>query len=321
MPLVNPAPMNRAKPEGRSIVPVTSIRELLEAGVHFGHESKRWNPKMKRFIFEERNGIHIIDLHQTQEQMEEAYAFVRECVASGKAVLFVGTKRQAKEPIKEAAIRAGMPCVTERWLGGLLTNIKTVRKSIGRYRELQRLVDEGVIARLPKKEVASIRREMAKLERNLAGIIEMTELPGALFVIDPKKERIAVAEANRLGIPIVALVDTNCDPEEIDYPIVSNDDAIRAIALFAERISQACVEGMKLRQKAEGEEAGEKAPAASREEKAAVHVVEEVPLEAEPAPAVAGAPEKDASAPSQAVAPADQGPISSVDEDELEGEE
>lgn len=245
---------------------VTSIRELLEAGVHFGHESRRWNPKMRRYIFEERNGIHIIDLTQTLDQVEAAYDFVRNTVGSGKTLLFVGTKRQAKEAIQEAAQKAGAFFVTERWLGGLLTNIKTIRKSIGRYRELEDLVTSGVADKLPKKELASIRREKAKLERNLMGIKEMTELPGALFVVDPKKEHIAVAEANRLRIPIVALVDTNCDPEKIDYPIVSNDDAIRAIKLISERMAQACAEGLKLRQAMEAD--AKKAKARKGEEEA-----------------------------------------------------
>lgn len=226
---------------------VVTVRDLLEAGVHFGHESRRWNPKMRRFIFEARNGIHIIDLQQTQEQVEAAYKFIREAVAGGKSVLFVGTKRQAKESIKEAAVRAGMFYVTERWLGGLLTNIKTVRKSIGRLKEIERLAEDGILAKLPKKEVASLMREKTKLDRDLTGIKEMDDLPGALFIIDTKKEKIAVAEGRRLGIPIIALVDTNSDPEEIDYPIVSNDDAIRAIKLMADVVSQACAEGIKLR--------------------------------------------------------------------------
>jgi len=240
---------------------VIAVRELLEAGVHFGHESRRWNPKMRRFIFEERNGIHIIDLQQTLEQVEAAYTFILETVRSGKSVLFVGTKRQAKESIKEAATRAGMFYVTERWLGGLLTNIKTVRKSIGRLKEIERLVNEGIISKLPKKEVASIMREKSKLDRGLTGIKEMEGLPGALFIIDTKKEKIAVAEGRRLGIPIVALVDTNSDPEEIDYPIVSNDDAIRAIKLMADIISRACAEGVKLRTVSEG---GERKPRRGR---------------------------------------------------------
>ncbi|MDD5555626.1 MAG: 30S ribosomal protein S2 [bacterium] len=237
---------------------VVSVRELLDAGVHFGHESRRWNPKMKRFIFEERNGIHIIDLHQTQEQVDRAYAFVRDTVASGRQVLFVGTKRQAADFIREAALKTGMPFVADRWLGGLLTNMRTVRKSIGRLRALQQVVEDGTVEKLPKKEVASIRREMAKLERNLAGIIGMDDVPGALFVIDPKRERIAVAEANRLRIPIVALVDTNCDPDEITHPIVSNDDAIRAIRLLTEAVARACAEGM--RRHAGDEGAEEQAP-------------------------------------------------------------
>jgi small subunit ribosomal protein S2 len=228
-------------------VAVIAVRDLLEAGVHFGHESRRWNPKMRRFIFEERNGIHIIDLQQTQEQVEAAHKFIRETVASGKSVLFVGTKRQAKESIKEAAVRACMFYVTERWLGGLLTNIKTVRKSIGRLKEIDRLAAEDILSQLPKKEVASLMREKAKLDRDLTGIKDMNDLPGAIFIVDTRKEKIAVAEGRRLGIPIVALVDTNSDPEEIDYPIVCNDDAIRAIKLMADIISRACAEGVKLR--------------------------------------------------------------------------
>ncbi len=238
---------------------VVTIKELLEAGVHFGHEVRRWNPKMKSYIFEERNGIHIIDLQQTQEQIETAYNFIRETVASGRSVLFVGTKRQAKELLKEAASNAGIFYVTERWLGGLLTNNMTIRKSVGRLKELDRLVNEGIIDQLPKKEAASIRRERTKLERNLAGIKEMEEMPGALFVVDIRKERIAVAEARRLGIPIIALVDTNGDPDEIDYPIASNDDAIRAIKLITERLAQACVEGDKVRPKSKPKEAKKKA--------------------------------------------------------------
>lgn len=232
---------------------VTSIRELLEAGVHFGHESRRWNPKMKPYIFEERNGIHIIDLTQTLEQVEAAYAFVRDTAAAGKTLLFVGTKRQAKEPIQEAAKKSGSFFVTERWLGGLLTNIKTIRKSIGRFRELDDLVTSGVADTLPKKELAAVKRERAKLERNLMGIKEMTELPGVIFIVDTRKEHIAVAEANRLEIPIVALVDTNCDPTKIDYPVVSNDDAIRAITLLADKMAQAFLDGAKIRQSAEAE--------------------------------------------------------------------
>jgi small subunit ribosomal protein S2 len=275
---------------------VITVRDLLESGVHFGHESRRWNPKMRQFIFEERNGIHIIDLQQTQEQVEAAYKFIRETVASGKSVLFVGTKRQAKESIKEAATRTGMFYVTERWLGGLLTNIKTVRKSIGRLKEIERLVNEGIIAKLPKKEVASLMREKSKLDRNLTGIKEMDDLPGALFIIDTKKEKIAVAEGRRLGIPIVALVDTNSDPEEIDYPIVSNDDAIRAIKLMADIISQACAEGVKLRTVAAGEEKkprrARKTRGASAEKEAAAAPAEAASPPLEPEPAKAGEAEE-----------------------------
>jgi small subunit ribosomal protein S2 len=238
---------------------VVSVKDLLEAGVHFGHEASRWNPKMRRYIFEARNGIHIIDLQQTREQIEVAYNFIRETVARNKSVLFVGTKRQAKELVKQAAIDAGMYYVTERWLGGLLTNNSTIRKSIGRLKELDRLLDEGIIGKLPKKEAASIKRERAKLERNLIGIKDMEKMPGALFVVDTKREKIAVAEARRMGIPIVALVDTNSDPDEIDYPIASNDDAIRAIKLIVERMSQACIEGSKKKPKAAAGDEKEKA--------------------------------------------------------------
>lgn len=236
-----------------------TIRELLEAGVHFGHEARRWNPKMRRYIFEERNGIHIIDLQQTVEQVENAYKFIRETVAGGKSVLFVGTKRQGKEPIREAALRCGMFHVTERWLGGLLTNNRTIRKSIGRLKEIEGIIEDGTIDRLPKKEVSALRREKAKLDFNLTGIKEMKELPGALFIVDTKKEKIAVAEAKRLRIPVVALVDTNSDPEEIDFPIASNDDAIRAITLVADKIAQACSEGARLRPVPEAEEKTAKA--------------------------------------------------------------
>ncbi len=270
---------------------VITVRDLLEAGVHFGHESKRWNPKMRSFIFEARNGIHIIDLQQTQEQVEAAYKFIRETVAAGKSVLFVGTKRQAKESVKEAATQTGMFYVTERWLGGLLTNIKTVRKSIARLKEIERLVNEGIISRLPKKEVASIMREKVKLDRDLTGIKEMDDLPGAIFIIDTKKEKIAVAEGRRLGIPIVALVDTNSDPEEIDYPIVSNDDAIRAIKLMADIVSQACAEGIKLRPAAAAEEKkqrrGRKARGESAEKEAAAAQAEVASPATEPEPPAA----------------------------------
>lgn len=274
---------------------VITVRNLLEAGVHFGHESRRWNPKMRRFIFEERNGIHIIDLQQTQEQVEAAYKFIRETVVSGKSVLFVGTKRQAKESIKEAAVRAGMFYVTERWLGGLLTNIKTVRKSIGRLKEIDRIAEDGILAKLPKKEVASLMREKTKLDRDLTGIKDMDDLPGAIFIIDTRKEKIAVAEGQRLGIPIVALVDTNSDPEEIDYPIVSNDDAIRAIKLMADIVSQACAEGIKLRPAASEEgkrpRRGRKAREEAVEKEAAVAAAKAVSAPAEPEVVKAEEPE------------------------------
>lgn len=296
--------------KGGEAMAVITVRELLEAGVHFGHESRRWNPKMRSFIFEERNGIHIIDLQQTLEQVEAAYTFIRELVRSGKSVLFVGTKRQAKESIKEAATRAGMFYVTERWLGGLLTNIKTVRKSIGRLKEIERLMNEGIINKLPKKEVASIMREKSKLDRGLTGIKDMDGLPGALFIIDTKKEKIAVAEGRRLGIPIVALVDTNSDPEEIDCPIVSNDDAIRAIKLMADIISQACVEGMKLRTVPEGEEKkprrGRKAREETAEKEAAGTQAEAASPSAEPEPAKTEGLEEQEATPVEEAEPSSQ---------------
>jgi small subunit ribosomal protein S2 len=212
---------------------VVTIKSLLEAGVHFGHQTRRWNPKMKRFIFEERNGIYIIDLQRTLIQLNEACQFVRNVVRDGKSVLFVGTKRQARESIQEAAKRCGMHSVTHRWLGGTLTNNQTIRRSIGRLKELEALFEDGRAAALSKKEVSSLSRERERLHRNLEGIQEMNELPGAVFIVDTKRERIAAQEAVKLGIPIVALVDTNADPDEVDYPIPGNDDAVKSISLIA----------------------------------------------------------------------------------------
>ncbi|HEX7127400.1 MAG TPA: 30S ribosomal protein S2 [Thermodesulfobacteriota bacterium] len=219
------------------------MKELLEAGVHFGHQTKRWNPKMKPYIFGARNGIYIIDLQKTVRMYREAYAFVRDTVARGETVLFVGTKKQAQEPIAEEAKRCGMFYVNSRWLGGMLTNFSTIKKSIDRLRKLEQMREEGTYDVLPKKEVAALEREREKLERSLGGIKEMTRLPGCVFVIDTRKEKIAVGEAKRLGIPTVAVVDTNCDPDEIDYVIPGNDDAIRAIKLFTSKIADAVIEG------------------------------------------------------------------------------
>ncbi len=221
---------------------VISMKQLLEAGVHFGHQTRRWNPKMAEYIFTERNGIYIIDLQKTVKKIEEAYYFVRDVVMEGGSILFVGTKKQAQDAIKEEAERCGQFYVNNRWLGGMLTNFKTIRKSIDRLNELKRFEEEGVFEVLPKKEVIKLKLEMEKLEKNLGGIVEMKRLPAALFIVDPKKERNAILEARKLGIPIVAIVDTNCDPDEVDYVIPGNDDAIRAVKLISGKIADAVVE-------------------------------------------------------------------------------
>jgi small subunit ribosomal protein S2 len=222
---------------------VISMKQLLEAGVHFGHQTRRWNPKMARYIFTERNGIYIIDLQKTVKKVDEAFNFVRNLAADGGTMLFVGTKKQAQESVKEEAERCGMYFVNERWLGGMLTNFQTIQKRVDRLRELEKMETEGVFEVLPKKEVASLRHEMDKLERFLGGIKNMKRLPSALFIVDPRKERIAVAEARRLNIPIVGIVDTNCDPDEIDVVIPANDDAIRAVRLLTGRMADAIIEG------------------------------------------------------------------------------
>ena len=209
-----------------------TMKQLLEAGMHFGHQTRRWNPKMARYIFTERNGIYIIDLQKTLRMMKIAYDFLQELAAQGGKVLFVGTKKQAQDSVKEQAERCGMYYVNQRWLGGMLTNFQTIRKSIDRLLELERMEEEGIFDKLPKKEVVKLQREKEKLERNLGGIKTMEKLPDAVLIVDTRSERIAVAEANKLGIPIVAVVDTNCDPDLIDYPIPGNDDAIRSIRLF-----------------------------------------------------------------------------------------
>ena len=222
---------------------VVSMKQLLEAGVHFGHQTRRWNPKMAPYIFTERNGIYIIDLQKTVKKLEEAYNFVRELSADGKSVLFVGTKKQAQDSVKEEALRAGAYYVNARWLGGMLTNFTTIRRRIQRLNQLRTMESDGTFDLLPKKEVIKLNLEIEKLEKFLGGIKEMKELPGALFIVDPRKERIAVAEAKKLGIPIVAIVDTNCDPDEIDYVIPGNDDAIRAVKLIASAMANAIIEG------------------------------------------------------------------------------
>jgi small subunit ribosomal protein S2 len=227
------------------------MKELLEAGVHFGHQTRRWNPKMKDFIFGERNGIHIIDLQKTQRYFREAAKFVAETSAEGKKFLFVGTKRQAQDAIAEEAQRCGQFYVNQRWLGGLLTNFETIRKSIDKLHELERMRDDGSYNQLPKKEVIRLERKRQALEKNFLGIRNMTRLPDAIFVIDTDKEQIAVKEARRLGIPIIAVVDTNCDPEGIDHPIPGNDDALRAVRLFAAKFADAVIEGQQMVKAAE----------------------------------------------------------------------
>ncbi|MBQ1875321.1 MAG: 30S ribosomal protein S2 [Selenomonas sp.] len=234
---------------------VISMKQLLEAGVHFGHQTRRWNPKMAKYIFTERNGIYIIDLQKTVKKVDEAYAFLRSVSEEGKSVLFVGTKKQAQEAIKDEALRANMFYVNERWLGGMLTNFRTIQKRIARLKELEQMAEDGTFEVLPKKEVQQLNHEMEKLEKNLGGIKDMNKLPGALFIVDPRKEHIAVAEAQKLNIPIVAIVDTNCDPDEIDYVIPGNDDAIRAVKLLTGKMADAVLEG---RQGQDGDEASEK---------------------------------------------------------------
>ena len=222
---------------------VVSMKQLLEAGVHFGHQTRRWNPKMAQYIFTERNGIYIIDLQKTVRKLEEAYMFVRDLAANGETVLFVGTKKQAGDSVKEEAIRCGGYYVNARWLGGMMTNFKTIRRRIDRLSQLRKMEEDGTFDLLPKKEVIKLNLEIEKLEKFLGGIKDMKKLPGALFIVDPRKEKIAVAEAKKLGIPIVAIVDTNCDPDEVDYVIPGNDDAIRAVKLIAGTMANAIIEG------------------------------------------------------------------------------
>ena len=241
---------------------VISMKQLLEAGVHFGHQTRRWNPKMAKYIFTERNGIYIIDLQKTVRKVDEAYNFLRSVAEEGKSVLFVGTKKQAQEAVKEEAMRAGQFFVNERWLGGMMTNFQTIQKRVARLKELETMEQDGTFDVLTKKEVLQLRHEMEKLEKYLGGIKEMNKLPGALFIVDPRKERIAVAEARKLNIPIVAIVDTNCDPDEIDYVIPGNDDAIRAVKLLTGRMADAVLEG---RQGQDTEDAAEEAEASDEE--------------------------------------------------------
>ena len=222
---------------------VVAMKQLLEAGVHFGHQTRRWDPKMAEYIFQARNGIHIIDLQKTSKKLDEAYEFIKEQAEEGKTVLFVGTKKQAQECMKEAALKCGMYYVDQRWLGGMLTNFDTIQTRIKRLKDLETMAEDGTFDVLPKKEVILLKKEMEKLERNLGGIKDMDKLPGVIFLIDPKKERIAVLEAKKLNIPVVGLVDTNCNPEEVDYAIPGNDDAIRAVKLIADVMANAVIEG------------------------------------------------------------------------------
>ena len=254
---------------------VISMKQLLEAGVHFGHQTRRWNPKMAPYIFTERNGIYIIDLQKTVKKIEEAYEAMKEIAAEGKPVLFVGTKKQAQQAVKDEAERCGQYFVSERWLGGMLTNHKTISKRIARLYEIEKMEEDGTFEKLAKKEVIKLRAEAEKLEKFLGGIKEMKGMPGALFVVDPKKERIAVKEARILGIPIIGIVDTNCDPDDVDYVIPANDDAIRAVKLIASKMADAVIEANQGESFDEGEpseeedeEAAEEAPAEEAAEEA-----------------------------------------------------
>ena len=222
---------------------VVAMKQLLEAGVHFGHQTRRWDPKMAEYIFQARNGIHIIDLQKTSKKLDEAYDFIRSQAEEGKTFLFVGTKKQAQDCMKEAAEKSGMYYVNQRWLGGMLTNFGTIRTRVERLNELETMQEDGTFDVLPKKEVILLKKEMEKLQKNLGGIKDMTEVPGVLFVVDPKKERIAILEARKLNIPVVGLVDTNCNPEDVDYAIPGNDDAIRAVKLIADTMANAIIEG------------------------------------------------------------------------------
>ena len=222
---------------------VVAMKQLLEAGVHFGHQTRRWDPKMAEYTFQARNGIHIIDLQKTSKKIDEAYAFLKEQAEEGKTVLFVGTKKQAQECVKEAAEKSGMYYIDQRWLGGMLTNFDTIRTRVQRLKDLEKMQEDGTFDVLPKKEVILLKKEMEKLERNLGGIKEMEEIPGVIFLVDPKKEHIAILEAKKLGIPVIGLVDTNCNPEEVDYAIPGNDDAIRAVKLITDVMANAIIEG------------------------------------------------------------------------------
>jgi small subunit ribosomal protein S2 len=266
-------------------MPVVAMKDLLEAGVHFGHQTRRWNPKMKPYIFTERNGIYILDLQRSLREIDATYKFVRGITTQGRSVMFIGTKKQAQEAVETEAARAGMPYVSQRWLGGMLTNWVTMRKRIGRMTQLEAMEADGRMAALPKKEALKLRGELEKLQRNLTGIREMQDLPGAVFIIDTKREAIAVAEARRLRIPIIGLVDTNCDPDEVDYVIPGNDDAIRAVNLITRVLADACVEGRAIFAPAAEKEAPAAAPAAAVDVPVAPTAAEAAPAaEVEAAP-------------------------------------
>jgi small subunit ribosomal protein S2 len=262
------------------------MKSLLEAGVHFGHHTRRWNPKMSRYIFTERNGIYIIDLQKTVKKIDEAYNFVRDLAAAGENILFVGTKKQAQEAIKTEAERAGQFYVNNRWLGGMLTNFKTIQNRIVRLVQLKTMEEDGTFDLLPKKEVIKLRGEIEKLEKNLGGIKDMKKLPGVVFVVDPRKEKIAIAEARKLGIPIVAIVDTNCDPDEIDFVIPGNDDAIRAIKLICQTIADAVIEGRQgesfAPENTESEEVSEQEDSANLDVKDIEEAMQQAPEETQP---------------------------------------
>ncbi len=268
-----------------------NMKQLLESGVHFGHQTRRWNPKMAKYIFGQRNGIYIIDLKKTVRLLKEACRFVRDLVADGGEVLFVGTKKQAQETIVEEARRCGMPFVNQRWLGGMLTNYQTIRKSLERLDDLNRMISDGTLEQLTKKEASRLRKQKDKLEKNLGGIHRMEGLPGAVFVTDTRKEKIAVLEANKLGIPVIAIVDTNCDPDQIDHVIPGNDDAIRAVRLMTSRIADSVIEGKQIAAEGELEEAAQETV---EQEPAAAATTEAAPEESpsEPAPA-ASEPEQE----------------------------
>ena len=269
---------------------VVTMRQMLEAGCHFGHQTRRWNPKMKRFIFGERNGVYIIDLEQTMTRVETAYVFARDLVAGGGTILFVGTKKQAQDPVRDWADKSGMPYVNERWLGGMLTNFETISKRVSKMQEYERMVETGEFEAMPKKEALLLSRELVKLQKNLSGISKMTRRPDAVFVLDTLKEHIAVTEANKLGIPVIAVVDTNVDPDVVTFPIPGNDDAIRANDLMCRVIAEAALEGRHMASKKASVAAAQAAAAAVANAAAAVAAVGASVVELKPIPAPPAAP-------------------------------